>query len=169
MKKSLVFVLAAVLVAGLIGGPALAGKKKKKKAPEPVTETITYTESGTMTGPAPSSLAIGGVTESEFTVVNDCASLPSSQGLDGHVVLLPEEYKDGNATLEVVGTDATGQHDMDVYFYDSACGLMEPYMTEGSDPSGAIPAGAAAAVVDLLVGANASFELTATNTITVTP
>lgn len=156
--------LASLLVVGLIGAPSASAKKKKKKK-TPVTKTITFEESGTMAGPAPSSLLVGGVTEAEFTIVNSCASLPSSQGVDGYVVELPEDFRSGTATLEVLGSDASGAYDLDVYFYDAGCGLMEPYMTDGADPSGAIPAGATWAVVDLLVGVNASFDLTATTTI----
>lgn len=166
MKKYMSIVLAAFLVLGLMGAPAaLAKKKKKKKAKAPATKTITFEESGTIAAPAPTSLVIGGITEVEFAQVNSCGSLPASQGFDGHVVELPEDFRSGSATLEVLGSDATGAYDLDVYFYDGACGLLEPYMTEGADPSGAIPAGATWAVVDLLVGANASFDLTATVTI----
>lgn len=167
MKKSVTIVLTSLLVIGLIGAPSAGAKKKKKKKkpPAPVTRVITFEESGTIAGPAPSSLAIGGITESEFTVVNTCASLPASQGVDGHVVELPEDFRMGTATMEVLGSDATGAYDLDVYFYDAGCALMEPYMTEGANPTGAIPPGATWAVVDLLVGANAAFDLTAEATI----
>jgi extracellular elastinolytic metalloproteinase len=66
----------------------------------------------------------------------------------------------------VVGSDATGQHDLDVYLYDASCSLMEPYITDGADPSGPILPGAKWAVVSLFAGANASFKLTGTATIT---
>jgi hypothetical protein len=56
--------------------------------------------------------------------------------------------------------------DLDVYFIDAGCGLMEPYMTDGTNPSGSIPPGATWAVVDLFVGANATFDLKATATVT---
>ena len=165
MKKYLSILLAAFLVVGMIGAPTALAKKKKKKKKAPVTKTITFEESGTIAGPAPSSLAIGGITEAEFVIFNTCASPPASQGVDGHVVELPEDFGSGTGSLEVLGSDATGAYDLDVYFYDAGCSLMEPYMTDGADPSGAIPAGARWAVVDLLVGANASFDLTATATV----
>lgn len=165
MRKSLAIAIAALLVLGLVGAPSALAKKKKKKKKAPATKTITFEESGTIAIPAPSSLVLGGVTEIEFTIAHGCASLPASQGVDGHVVEVPEEFRAGDATLEVLGSDATGAYDLDVYFYDAGCGLMEPYMTDGVDPSGAIPPGAAWAVVDLLVGANASFDLTGTVTI----
>lgn len=171
MKKLVVALLASILVVGLVGGSALAGKKKKKKPkpPAPVTETITFEEEGTTRVPAFTNPVGGGITELEFVVVNECGSMPSTQGHDGHVVELPEAYRDGNATVTVAGSDATGQYDYNVYLYDSACNLMEPYIEEGADASGGIPAGAQWAVGDMVGGAQGSFELTTTNTITVQP
>lgn len=173
MKKAVVFLLASILVVGLVGGPAIAGKKKKKKKPPvppaPVTQTITFEEEGTTRVPAFTNAAGGGITEIEFTVINSCGSMPSTQGHDGHVVELPEAYRDGNATINVTGSDATGLYDYNVYLYDTECNLMEPYIEEGSDASGTIPAGAQWAVVDMVGGAQGSFKLTATNTITVLP
>ena len=166
MRRSLIVVLAAALALGAIGAPSAMAKKKKKKKPVPVTKTITFTQEGTITAPAPSSAASKGVTEAEFTAANNCASPPASQGFDGYVVELPADYRLGTATLEVLGSDATGEYDLDVYFYDSACSLMEPYMTDGADATGPIPGGAQWAVIDLFVGANASFKLTATTQIT---
>lgn len=168
MKKVAVL-LAASIAVGLVGGPALAGKKKKPKPPAPVTQTITFEEEGTTKVPALTNIAFGGVTEMEFAVVHSCGSMPATQGHDGHVVELPEEYRDGKATLKVAGSDATGQYDYNVYLYDADCNLMEPYIEEGADPMGAIPAGAQWAVVDMVMGAQGSFKLTATNTITVLP
>lgn len=162
MKKLVVFLLASLLVVAVVGGPASAGKKKKP----PATKTITFEEEGTTEVPAFTSVALGGVTEVEFAIVKDCGSMPATQGHDGHVVELPEEYRDGKATLAVTGSDATGQYDYNVYLYDGDCNLMEPYIEEGADPAGAIPAGAQWAVVTMVTGAQGSFKLTATNTIT---
>ena len=171
MKKVSVFLLAAVLVLGIVGGPALAGKKKKKPKPPPApaTQTITFEEEGTTRVPAFTNIVGGGITELEFVIANGCGSMPRTQGHDGHVLELPEAYRDGKATLTVTGSDATGQYDYNVYLYDSNCDLMEPYIEEGSDASGGIPAGAQWAVVDMVGGAQGSFKFTATNTITVQP
>lgn len=156
---------AALLLAVAAAPPALA--KKKKKPPAPVTRTITFEESGSMSIPGPTGSVLSGLTEGEFTVVNECASMPMSQGLDGYVVELPAEFQLGTATLQVLGADATGMYDMDAYFYDAACGLMDGVsLTEGADPAGGVPAGAKWVMVDLFVGANATFDLTATATIT---
>lgn len=172
MKKLVVFLLASILVLSVVGGPALAGKKKKKPKPvppAPVTQEITFEAAGTARVPAVTNAAGGGITELEFTVANECASMPATQGHDGFVIELPEEYRDGNATLTVTGSDATTLYDFNVYLYSSECSLMEPYIEEGADASGGVPAGAQWAIVDLVGGAQASFDLKATNTITVTP
>lgn len=171
MKKLVVFLLASLLVVAVVGGPAAAGKKKKKPKPPPVpvTETITFEEEGTTRVPALTNRVGGGVTELEFVIAKECAEMPATQGHDGHVIELPEPYRDGNATLALTGSDATGLYDYNVYLYDSNCSLMEPYIEEGADASGAIPAGAQWAVVDMVMGAEGSFKLTATNTITILP
>lgn len=164
MKRALAISLAAAIALSLLAAPsAVAGKKKKKKKPV----TITFEESGSMTLPGPTGLALFGISEAEFTQVHTCSALPTSQGLDGWVVEIPEDFRLGTASLEVTGTDATGSHDLDVYFYDSGCGLMvDNSLTGGPNESGMIPGGAQWAVVDLIVGANATFELKGTATVT---
>ncbi len=163
MKKSLAVLVAGALVFGSLGAPSAVAKKKKK------TKTITFEAEGSMAIPNPSTIAIGGITESEFTSVHECGAMPTSQGVDGFVIEVPEEYRSGTAMVNVAGSDTTGQYDMDVYFYDAGCSLMEPYMTDGVDPAGYIPPGAAWAVVDLWVGANASFTFTAKATVPARP
>lgn len=163
MRKFLVVGLAAFLVLGLIGAPSVSAKKKKKKKPVPVVKT--FTEEGTIRVAGPTGAALKGVTEAEFTIANECASMPASQGHDGYVVEIPAEFQTGTGTLQVAGSDATGQYDLDVYFYDAGCTLMEPYLTNGADESGMILPGAKWAVVNLFVGANASFTLTGTATV----
>lgn len=166
MRKPLVALVAASLALTVVSAPpALAGKKKKP--PAPVTRTVTFEESGSMTAPGPSGAVLFGVTEGEFVQVNTCASLPASQGFDGWVVELPEEFRLGTGTVTITGADASGAHDMDAYFYDGGCTLMgEVSLTEGADPAGAIPPGATWVVVDLFSGAGATFDLKATATIT---
>ena len=160
MRKLFAMLVAATLVLGVLAGPsAFAGKKKK-------TRTITLEESGSMAAPAPQSILLFGVTEGEFRVVNECASMPVSQGIDGWVVEVPPEFQLGTASLEVLGADTTGAYDLDVYFLDAGCTVMEPYMQGGVDPSGTILPGAAWIVVDLFAGANATFDLKATVTVT---
>ena len=166
MRKPLIAVLTATLLVGAIGLPAEAAKRKKKK---PATQTITFTEEGSLRAPAPTSLVLFGLTDGEFIVANECGAMPTTQGHDAWITEIPGEYSDGNATLEVKGADATGAYDLDVYFYDAGCALMEPYLTDGADPAGAINAGAKWSVVTMAAGANATFTMTATNTVPVTP
>lgn len=161
MRKPLIVGLTAVLLLGAIGMPASAGKRKKKKPPQ----TITFTEEGSLRAPAPTSLLYFGITDGEFLVVNECASMPTTQGHDAWIVEIPTEYSDGTAMLDVKGADATGAYDLDVYFYDAGCALMEPYLTDGVNPAGMIIGGAKWAVVTMPVGANATFTLTGTATV----
>ena len=163
MKKTLVMLLAGALTIGMVAAPsAFAGKKKKKASG---STTVTFEESGTIVAPALTGAAIGGLTTAEFVIANECASPPVSQGYDGHIVELPMDFRMGGGTIEVLGSDTSGAYDLDVYFYDAGCALMEPYMREGADPTGAIPPGATWAAVELFVGANASFDLKATTTV----
>ena len=161
MKKSLMVMLAAALTVGAIAAPS-AQAGKKKKAPK----TVTFEESGTIVAPAADGVAFGGVTTMEFVIANACASPPTTQGFDGHIVELPMDFRLGTATIEVTGSDTSGAHDLDVYFYDAGCALLEPYMTDGANPAGAIPPGATYAAIELFVGANATFDLKATATVT---
>lgn len=164
MRKSLVVGVAALLVLGMIGAPAATAKKKKPK--KPTTQTITFEQEGTIRVAAPSSAAYFGVTDGEFLVVHECGQMPTTQGHDAFIVEIPADFQTGSGTLAVAGTDSTGVHDFDVYLYDAGCTLMEPYITEGADPSGIILPGAKWAVVSLFTGANASFKLTGTATVT---
>ncbi len=164
MRKLFAVTVAATLVLGAVTAPTALAKKKKKKPPAPVT--ITFEESGSMTIPGPTGAAYKGLTEGEFTLVNTCASMPASQGLDGYVIELPAEFRLGTASLQVTGADATGFYDMDAYFYDAGCSLMQGVsLLEGSDPAGSVPPGATWVVVDLFVGAEATFDLKATATV----
>lgn len=167
MRKPLIAVLSAALLVGAIGMPADAAKRRKKKAP--ATQTITFTEEGSLRAPAPTSLVLFGLTDGEFIAVNECGAMPTTQGHDAWVTEIPAEYSDGTATLEVKGADATGAYDLDVYFYDAGCGLMEPYLTDGADPTGAINGGAKWAIVTMPQGANATFTMTGTATVPVAP
>lgn len=163
MRKSLVATLAALLVLGMIAAPAATAKKKKKK---PVAQTITFEQEGTIRIAGPTSAAYFGITDGEFLVVHDCAQMPATQGHDAWIVEIPAEFQTGSASLKIEGSDASGLYDLDVYYYDASCGLMEPYLTEGTNPAGPILGGAKWAVVSMFTGANASFKLTGTTTVT---
>jgi extracellular elastinolytic metalloproteinase len=157
LRKALALVLSLGLLVGVLGTSAQAGKKKKKP------KTITFEAEGTIAGFNPVSAVIAGVTELEFREA--CAGEPASQGLDGYVVEIPRKFQNGTAMLEVKGANPTGVYDLDVYYYSTACELMEPYLTDGEDPSGLIPPGAAWAIVDSFVGVGTGFTLKGINTI----
>ena len=161
MKKLFAMLIAATLVLGVLAGPsAFAGKKKK-------TRTITFEESGAVKVAGPQGAVLFGVTEGEYTRVHSCAAMPVSQGHDGWAIAIPEEFRLGTASVEVLGADTSGAYDYDLYFYDSGCALMaDVWLTDGADASGTIPPGAAYAVLDLVLGANATFDLKATATVT---
>lgn len=164
MKKIFATTVAATLVLGALSATPALAKKKKKKPPTPVTRTITFEESGSMTI---SGAGVYSVPELEFSRVHECGSMPMSQGLDGYIIEIPSEFGLGTAAVEILGADATGAHDLDGYFYDAGCSWMDGFdLTEGSDPAGAIPAGAKWVVINLSLGANATFDLKATATIT---
>jgi hypothetical protein len=115
----------------------------------------------------------------------------TTQGADGFWFQLPESIRGHTATLtedppNINEDTATG--DMDVWFYDAGCNLIKPPNTDGTGPkdpnaysmatqgeaslndddlpvfspeNGTIPAMAAWAIVDLVVGANATFNFSA--------
>ena len=152
MKKPSAALIAATLVLGILAGPSAFAATK------------TFRESGSMMAPAPARAATGvGVTEVDFQLLTgDCEELPILQGYDAWVILLPFDFRQGTASLRVQGADTTGAHDMDVYFYDGSCAPMNASLTTGVNPTGPIPRHAIWAVVTLAVGANATFDLTAT-------
>ena len=160
MRKPLIAALTVALLVGAIAMPADAAKKKKKKAPQ----TITFTEEGSLRAPAPTSLLLFGLTDAEFLVANECASMPVTQGHDAWVLEIPAEYSDGRATVEAKGA-SPAPYDMNLYFYDAGCALMELQLTEGVDPTGSIAPGAKWAILTMPYGANVGFTLTGTTTV----
>ena len=93
-----------------------------------------------------------GVTENELAVF--CSYPPDSQGVDGYVFELPEDFM-LPAPATATGT-STGPHDLNVYFYDVACDFIgDENMANipGADEEGTIPAGTRYVVVDLFAGA----------------
>jgi hypothetical protein len=84
------------------------------------------------------------------------------QGIDGIAFEVDVPALGKNAALATSGAAAI---DADVYWYDSACGLIEDYsMAElgSANESGTVPLDAAYGVIDLIVGANADVRLTYT-------
>lgn len=130
-----------------------------------------FTQTGLIAVGNPGTRTIGGATE----VVSPCLGsidqdVPAgaAQGTDGYWFEIPEAVRGHAATLV-----AAAPNDVDAWFYDENCTLIKPSGTGPVDPdaysmaslspepdgneSGKIPAAAAWAVVDLYVGAAATF------------
>ncbi|HYH27911.1 MAG TPA: hypothetical protein VEA19_03925 [Actinomycetota bacterium] len=83
-----------------------------------------------------------------------CEPGGAADGIDGMWLTVPEDKRDGNATIRALGSGAPGTYDVDVWFVSEGCGeYIEPaLMNDGGDESGKIPAGTEFAVVDLYTG-----------------
>lgn len=146
MRTSAPFLLVPVLVLAL-AQPASAA---------------TFTEEGTISYGNPLNRNIGGVTE----IVTPCDPQGGLQGFDGWWIKLPSGSVGKQAALKSSGVDTN------VYFYDgSGCG----FVSNSDDPNalgmatdltpdeqGTIPNGAAWAIVDLIVGYEATFTFSVT-------
>ncbi|MBY6037959.1 M36 family metallopeptidase [Fictibacillus nanhaiensis] len=100
--------------------------------------------------------ATGSVTQNEFVSTQNPE--PASQGADGYVVSLPEQYRDGLHNITVAGPEG-GTHDLDVFFYDSSFNLLGSIATAGANESGVVPAGTSYIYVGLYTGANVPFTV----------
>ena len=103
-----------------------------------------------------------GATTTRATFVNLC-DIPPNQGVDGYVFAIPPEFGAGSGTVEVVGEDLTGLHDLDLYFYTADCTALEGTLaSEAQNETGPIPAGTAWIVVHQFSGLNTAVTLKAT-------
>ncbi|MBM6616964.1 M36 family metallopeptidase [Bacillus suaedaesalsae] len=111
---------------------------------------------GSLAG-VPATLA---VTENEFVTTQNPE--PSSQGVDGYVLTLPEQYGDGihNFTLE---GESSSSYDFDVYFYNKNFEIISGVATSGANESGVIPGGTRYVYVGLYSGVNVPFTFKATS------
>lgn len=100
--------------------------------------------------------ATGSVTQNEFVSTQNPE--PASQGVDGYVVSLPEQYRDGLHNVSVTGPE-DGAHDLDVYFYDSSFNLIGSIATAGANETGIVPGGTSYIYVGLYSGANVPFTV----------
>lgn len=129
-------------------------------APRASAEEAVYEAEGAIAGFNPLSSDVGGVTETSFLLA--CA-VPPSQGVDGFVFELPEEFGAGDATMEVTGSDLTGVHDLDAYFYTADCSSAgDPIATAEPDEAGPIPADTAWVVVNAWLGTDTAVSFKAT-------
>ncbi len=108
---------------------------------------------GSLAG-VPATLA---VTENEFVTTQNPE--PASQGADGYVVTLPEEYSDGIHNFMLEGSSES-DYDYDVYFYNKNFELIGGVATAGANESGVIPGGTRYVYVGLYSGVDVPFTLT---------
>jgi hypothetical protein len=91
----------------------------------------------------PATVAVAGL--------NEILCDPTAPTVDGLMVQIPEHARDGTHIFRAVGSGTV--YDLNVYFYDEGCGLMEPYLDDGgADEQGPILEGAAYAFVDNFAG-----------------
>jgi len=121
-RKALVHALVLVLVVGLLGPTAMAGKKKK---PKPYKS-----EEGSIAVPHTMLISSSGdtnnVTLKEFE--NRC-EIPTSNGLDGYVYEVPKAYQKIEA--DVAARASGGTRALYIILYDKNC-EMQLFFT-GSD------------------------------------
>lgn len=154
MRRCVVIALAACLAAGAVSAPAVAKKKPKRKPP------VTFTESGSVALGHPGDL-VGGYNATRQAFVETCA-VPPTQGTDGYVITLPEEITAVDTLVSIVGADAAGLHDLDIFFFDEACAPLGALSTDAVDETGPMPAGAKYVLVTAFLGVEITFEFKAT-------
>ena len=152
MRRAIVVAVTLGLLAGAAVAPAEAKKKKKKKPP------VTFQAEGSLITSNPGDLNGAGITRNEFTA--QCA-IPASQGLDGFVIELDEKISAVTSMVQVTGTDATGMHDLDLYFFDDGCGATGESSTEAADEFGTMVAGTKYVLVTAFTGAEIAFTFEA--------
>ncbi|HEX2295882.1 MAG TPA: hypothetical protein VHN37_11290 [Actinomycetota bacterium] len=154
MRRLLVGALAACLLVGGAVAPAGAAKKKKPKKPP-----VTFEESGALAIGHPADVeAETNVTRTAF--LQSCA-IPETQGTDGYVIALPPEITAVNSNVTIAGGDATGFHDLDLYFFDEACASTGALSTDSVDEFGLMPAGTSYVLVTAYLGVEITFDFKA--------
>lgn len=153
MRRAIVVAVTLGLLAGAAVAPAEAKKKKKKKPP------VTFQTEGSLVTANPGDLNGAGVTRQEFLA--QCA-VPASQGFDGYVIELDDKISAVTAEVQVTGTDVTGSHDLDLYFFNEACDPTGESSTEAADEFGTMIAGTKYVLVTAFIGTDITFTFDAT-------
>lgn len=147
--------IALALVLGLIGALSAApAQAKKKKKP------VTFEASGSVAIGHPGAYSAG--VSIVGTELSEVCGIPVSQGTDGFVVELPDPMTKVTANVSVSGGDATGQYDLDMYFFNAECAPVGAASTETQDEVGAFGPGTKYILVNSYMGAQVEFELKAT-------
>ncbi|MDQ3914003.1 MAG: hypothetical protein M3323_01545 [Actinomycetota bacterium] len=156
MRRILVIVLAVCLLGGAVSAPAGAKKKPKRKPP------VTFTESGSVALGHPGDL-VNEVNATRHAFVETCA-VPPSQGTDGYVIALPREITAVASDVSIVGADASGFHDLDIFFFDEGCSPIGSLNTDAVDEMGPMPVGTTYVLVTAFLGVEITFDFKATET-----
>lgn len=136
LKKTLVSLVAASLVAAPAGAGALA-KAKKKKGPKPYVSSEVTIQTGHPAFHGQSGTLLT-VTAQEF--IRTCA-VPASNGVDAAVFEVPADYKGLEATIKAVGAAAgPAGYDLDLYLFDESCTEVMFYNPTGTDEAGILTA-----------------------------
>lgn len=151
MRRVVAFALILGLLGAVSAAPALAKKKKKPAS---------FQASGTVAIGHPVTYATG--TSIVGTELTETCAIPTSQGTDGFVVEVPDNMSNLTATVEVSGGDATGLYDLDMYFFNADCAPVGAASTETVDEVGAFGPGTKYILVNSYMGAEVTFDLTAT-------
>lgn len=130
------------------------------EAPFVAEGTVQAGNAGTGIGSVADVPATLALTENEFVTTQNPE--PASQGADGYVVTLPEQYGDGIHNFTLQGSN-DGSYDYDVYFYNKNFELIGSVATSGANEAGVIPGGTRYVYVGLYSGANVPFTFTATS------
>ncbi len=155
MRRCFLVALVTCLLGGALLGPAEA---KKKPKPKPVT----FEESGSIAIGYPGDF-LNEVNVTRQAFLQACA-VPASQGTDGYVITLPDEMVAVAADVSISGGDATGLHDLDIFFFDEACAPTGSINTDAVDEMGPMPAGTRYALVTAFAGVEITFDFKATET-----
>lgn len=141
LRKTLVALVAASLVAAPAGAGALAAKKKK--GPKPYVSSEIAIQTGHPAAHSQSGTLVT-VTAQEF--INTC-SIPATNGVDAAVYEVPADYKGLQATVKAIGTGAAANYDLDLYLFDESCAEVAFYNPTGTDELGILTADTAFVLV----------------------
>jgi len=132
--------VAAALAIVIAPSTALAGKKKPKPyTSEKVSIAVGHPVFNSASG------SVVAVTAAEF--LTRCA-IPATNGFDAYVFEVPKTYQNRVATFEVTGTPSLPYtYDVDVYTFDSSCGLTTAQNSPGTDQAGYLMKGTAFVLV----------------------
>jgi hypothetical protein len=100
----------------------------------------------------PTVTQVPGITETALE--RTCDPNTPANGVDGLIVPIPADKRDGTHTLRSVGSGGGAPYDLNVYWYDKDCVFIGGVSHNSPNPDefGSIPEGAAFGVIDLVTG-----------------